>query len=328
MPASPVLDQEREGPPSFSRQVRDLDPPEGGRSRFWLWFAIFVLTCGLLAGGAYWQSRLAGHDGLFSQLKGWPAALELVRQQVAAAEQKLSALPGQFQSLSARLNGLEARLAAGLDRAQKSTRDLGVSLRNQMGSEVASARRDARDQAAALHARIGELESQRQAEAARAAQLEQEVARLNARLSGIDSGVETLRGASARESNDLREEVRRTAARVAEVANFNNRERTRFEAARGTTQEISPGFRLHITRTDPRYRRFDGWLQLVNDQGRFLWLRDQSMLQTIAFYAGENTLRHDLVITDLTSRGVVGYVIFPRKGEWQGAELSRSSHVN
>jgi len=73
-----------------------------------------------------------------------------------------------------------------------------------------------------------------------------------------------------------------------------------------------------------RYRRFHGWLQLV-DEGKILWLRDQSVLQTFAFVAGRNALRHDLVVTGLTSGGVSGYLILPPQSEPVDHQLASRS---
>jgi hypothetical protein len=75
---------------------------------------------------------------------------------------------------------------------------------------------------------------------------------------------------------------------------------------------------LHVSGVNPRYRRYHGWLQLVKD-GKILWLRDQSVLQTVAFHAGEKGLRHDLIVTGLTEGGVAGYLIFPSVGESGGS---------
>lgn len=308
MPTFQTVDHERDG-----RSLR-RDEMESERRRFPWWLAILALAAGLIGGSWYGYSRLAGHDDLLGQLKGWPDAVATVRQQVAVAEQNLQALG---QTLGERL---DRQMAAGLERVQKGTRDLGLSLRK----EIAAARKDARDatgaQERATETRFRELEIARQSEAARTAVLEQEIAQLNTRLAGVGTELDNVRGATARASEQLRQEIRSTDGRVTQVASYNNRARDRFEATRGQTQQIAPGILLHITRTDPRYRRFAGWIQLVNDDGRFLWLRDQSMLQPVAFHAGKDALRYDLLVTGLTNGGVTGYVIFPRQGELAGAE--------
>jgi predicted nucleic acid-binding Zn-ribbon protein len=279
---------------------------------------ILALAAALGAAAWYGNTRLAGHDTLLSQLKSWPEAVAAVQQRIGDAEQRLAELPVAMEAIRERMAGFDRRVAIAVERAQKSTRDLGVAVR----SEIEAARRDAQTAAAAqersVEARFREAKSERDSDLARVAQLEQELARIHARLGGVGAELDHLRGSAARDSEQLREEIGKTDRRVTEVASFNNRTRQRFDVARGKTQEIAPGILLHVTRTDPRFHRFHGWIQL--DDGKFVWLRDRSMLQSVSFYAGKDTLRHDLVVTALTSRGVTGYVILPRRGELEGRE--------
>jgi len=317
MSMSILLDreQEREAPPPHSYERRSVRP-EPPRSRTPLWIAIAALTLGLGGVGWYAKSHMSGQDGLIGELKGWPAAVAAVRQQLTSTERLLAEVPKEIDALTGRVSDLDNKLTTGLAKTQQGTRDAAVSLRK----EIASARTDARAQDQASEARIRELEAQQQAQVTRTVQLEREVANLNGKLAGMGRDLNSVSDASVRESAKLRQDIGRTSGRVEQVASFNNRARDRFEAVEGRTQEIAPGIMLNISRVDLSHRRFDGWLQLVNDSGRFLWLRDQSMLQTVAFYTGKNALRHDLVVTDLSAGGATGYLIFPRQGELQGAE--------
>lgn len=311
MPTLLDLESERNAPQRYVRRE-----PERPRSRAPLWIAVAVLGVGLGATAWYANSRLSAQDGLIGELNGWPAAVATVRHQLNAAEQRLAEVPKDLEALHGRLSGLDSKVTAGLARTQQDSRELGLSLRK----EIVSVRTDARTQVQGDAARIRELEGQQQAQVARTAELEREVARLNSQVAGLRGDLNTASSGNAREAVELRQELRQARGRVEEVASFNNRARQRFEAATGKTQEIAPGVLLHIKRVDPRYRRYEGWLQLVNDPARFVWLRDQSVLQTVAFYTGKNALRHDLVVTDLSPGGVTGYLIFPNQGELQGGQ--------
>ncbi len=302
--------------PSYPRRYRDELPPEDERrSRFWLWFSILVLAVGLAGAAGYGLDRFERQANL---LKGWGSDLSALRDRLKLAEDRLSTLPAQIASLRTDLAVLQKsfpqRLSTGLDQTRNSIRELGASLRREIRDTAADQRR-------ATDARFASLEMERQAESERARQLEQQVASLSQRLAAVSEDLNHAQTSAALEEQRLSEQIRRTDGRVTEVANYNSRPRDRFEAATGKSVEIAPGFILHITRVDPRYRRFAGWLQLVNDQGRILWLRDQSMLQTVAFYTGENALRHDLIVTGLNSGGVSGYLVYPSKGETQPAGL-------
>jgi hypothetical protein len=202
---------------------------------------------------------------------------------------------------------LEEQVAAGLKQVRNSTRDLASTLRREMQAAIGA-------QEQTVTARFSELEARRQAETARAARLEQEVAQLSQRLAAVTDDVNNVRTAGVQDSQQLREQLRATDTRVERVASFNNRPRERFEISRGRTQQIAPGIFLHINRIDSRFRRYHGWLQLTED-GKILWLRDRSVLQTVAFHAGKNTLRHDLIVTAMTQGGVAGYLILPSRGE-------------
>lgn len=319
-------EQEREvPPPAHSRRLHEPDSPEGEHSQLRLWLAICALTAGLIGGGWYGYSRLAGHDSLLRSLSGWPAELAAVRQNVDATMQRLAGLPGEIRSLGERVTSLDRKLSTDLARAQKRAREMNVGLLN----EVASARQETRAAAAAQEeafaARFRELESQRQFDAARTAQLEQQVTLLKARLA---NDLDNVRSITTQNTEQLRQELRQTDGRVTQVASFNNRARERFVAARGRTQQIAPGMLLHIARVDPLYRRFSGWIELAGE-GKFVWLRNQTALRAIPVFTHTGALQHDLVVTGLNSGGVTGYIIFPREGELRGAELaSRSGGVN
>jgi hypothetical protein len=68
---------------------------------------------------------------------------------------------------------------------------------------------------------------------------------------------------------------------------YNRRPRDRLEAGKGRSVRIGPGIMLHVSRTDPRYCRFSGWLLLSYD-GKIFWLRNHSMLTAYTF-VGERT---------------------------------------
>jgi hypothetical protein len=309
------VEDERPVPPAHHvGRVRDWDeePPEPRKWRLGFWFVMICLAGALLVAGWYLYPSLEQYR---SQLNGLPEAMSAFRTRIGETERRLGDLPAQIESLRERAadasQRLEQKLNSGLEQARKGTRDLAVSMRREMLDAIG-----AQEKTVAL--RFKELEAQRQADAVRSAQLEQQVAQLNERMATMTEEANNARTAGTRESQDLREQIRRTDGRVAQVASFNDRPRERFELSRGKTQQISPGILLHINRVNPRHRRYDGWLQLVND-GKFLWLRDQSMLQTVAFYGGEKGLRHDLIVTGITEGGVAGYLILPSVGESEGA---------
>jgi DNA-binding transcriptional MerR regulator len=267
----------------------------------------------LVAAGRYGQHRLNADSDRLDVLDQRMGKLAGIEDRVAKIEQHGTALFQEVSAFTDRLAGLDQKLSARLEQAQRTTRDLGVSLRREVRSVMSA-------QAEQNETRFAKLETSFDRETLQRTQLEREVAQLNRQLAAANDNINSLQNATTRESQQLRQEIHATDGRLTQVASFNNRPRERFEVSRGETQEIAPNILLHITRIDVRYRRFAGWVQLV-DQGRFLWLRDQGALESIGFYAGEMPLRHDLIVTGLTSSGATGYLIFPRLGESAGVEI-------
>ena len=309
-------DPEREGtvplsPRSRRRQIEEGEPPVNHRSRLPLWLAIAALAAAITGGAWYAYPRLSAYDSQLTGASGLPSAVRTVGARVGEAERRLGDLTAQIgsaQQLAASVTRrVQAQVAAGLQQARDGTRDLGIALRREMQEAIGA-------QEKTVTARFSELEARRQAETARAARLEHEVAQLSQRLAAVTDEVNNVRTAGVQDSQQLREQLRATDTRVERVASFNNRPRERFEISRGRTQQIAPGIFLHINRIDSRFRRYHGWLQLVDD-GKILWLRDRSVLQTVAFHAGKGTLRHDLIVTAMTEGGAAGYLILPSRGE-------------
>ena len=317
-------------PPPMPGSPQDFEAPVSRRGRRWLWTGLSLLALAL-AGTSWYQigilHDLQGRDSqqTHAQDAQWLKDAAGLRDRLGAAERAIisfpSALPEEFKKVRARVDVLDQKLNTGLERARKASQEMVVALRSEI-------RASSDEQKRVTEAKFQALESQRQAEAVRAAQLEKNVADLNEKLASVNSnlnlvqaGVKNTQQAAEKDSVEVRREIQRTGDRIAQMANFQNRRRERFEVVPGRTQEIAPGILLHISKIDPRFRRFHGWLQLIDD-GKILWLRDESMLQTVAFYSGKNALRHDIVVTDMSKPSVAGYLIYPSVGESAGSQIA------
>lgn len=313
--ASLNVDNEQTVPPArHPGRIRDEEPPEPRSSRFGFWFAMICLAGALVGGALYLYPRLAEYG---SQLNGLHGALAGIRERMGETERRVGELSPEIESFKANLadagRRLEQKLNSGMEQARKSTQDLAASLRREMLEAIG-----AQEKAADL--RFRDLEARQQTEAMRSARLEQQVAQLNRQLAGLTQDVDDKRNASARESEVLRNQVQQADNRLDRVSSFQDRPRERFEVSRGKSERIAPGIYLHVTRTDPRYRRYQGWLQVVND-GKIVWLRDKSVLEAVTFHAGQRNGQYDLVVTALNQGGVAGYLILPSVGE-SGAQAT------
>jgi len=100
------------------------------------------------------------------------------------------------------------------------------------------------------------------------------------------------------------------------------RDRVDFEVAKNRSSELAPGISLGVTRTDIRYRRFDGWVWLLPDR-RTVWVRDQVAQRPVVFYSKVDHRPYELVITHVTGNSVAGYLLAPSGSQSERNKLSR-----
>jgi hypothetical protein len=293
------------------------EQPGRHRSRAPMWVAIVALFAGLMGVGWYGISRLDDQQGALKAMNLWKGNLDALGDRVTEAERQLTAIPDTVADLAQRVTGFEKRLAAVHSSARKETQ-----------LAIGAVRRELREssdaQAKNLQARISELEAARQQDLTRTAELERTVGGLNRRQGVLTSDTAANREAAMAEARQIRHDLQTTDERLTQVASFNNRPRERFEVRKGADEQIGPNILLHVSKVDPRYRQFDGWIQLV-DEGKFLWLKKQDVLHSFGFYAGTRRLRHDLVVTALSPGGVAGYLILPSVGESAPMQNTASS---
>lgn len=297
----------REPPYMQPRRRSDDEPPPRKSSRALLWIAIILLAGGLAAAGWLGYARLDEHGELLNQMRAWKGSLDHIGVRVAEVETKLQKLPDDLAAVKASIAGVDDKLAATGQEARRGVQRMSVSLRREIhDANTANSRR--------LEARLQELNQARREDLARTAELERQVSRLNQQAAANAADAAALREIASHDRRQLGDQIEQTNSRVSEVASFNNRPREIFSLVRNSTRQIGPAVLLHITRADPLRRQFDGWMQLV-DEGKFLWLKNQGVLQSYGFHAGPARLRHDLIVTDLTRDSVAGYLILPSEGE-------------
>jgi hypothetical protein len=94
------------------------------------------------------------------------------------------------------------------------------------------------------------------------------------------------------------------------LADAVDRNRIDFEVSRNKTQEVAPGIFLTVRETDVERQQINGWLQISED-GRTVWLRDQSAQKVMIFATKHDERSHELVFTRVGSQGVAGYLLIP-----------------
>ena len=86
--------------------------------------------------------------------------------------------------------------------------------------------------------------------------------------------------------------------------------RVDFEVDKGRNVELAPGISLEISGTDVAYRRVSGWMWVLPDR-RTIWLRGQGAQEPVVFYSTADGKKRELVITSVTEKSAVGYLLLP-----------------
>ncbi len=299
--------------------------PASSRSRtHWGRSIAVVLLAGAVAAGYYYSRPL--QEKYKSVLVQWPGVQESV------------------SAMSARVNSLEENLRAGAG-DRKALEERLAKLESGAGQALRAARKQASDTAGAIERRLEARTNQRlHAVESRVERLdgEHEAAREqdSARLARMEQEIAALRQDSTRQIATVREERSSDQVRVDQkvaglgrqldrhqrdldsVRGESDRERVPFEVSKNHSRELVPGISLGVTRTDVRYRRFDGWVWLLPDR-RTVWVRGQGAQQPVVFYSKRDRRPYELVITSVAGKSVAGYLLAPRGAQPEGTPLSR-----
>lgn len=263
-----------------------------------LWVAVVALAVVLSGVTAYGYLTLEKYNMQLAQLPGVQGTLALAAKRLDGVEGKLLTWAADWDTLQARLTGLERRVAYNRELAR-------TEAQKQAAAAEARLRAEATEQAQATDARLTLLESGAEAERARLGQLHEEVAaaRVDAR----------------RELAGVREDLARGDQRVEELARVLDRERVDFEMDQDSTRELAGGVSLRITSTNVSHQKVKGWMWLLPDR-KTLWIRELGIQQAFVFYRRDGSGPSELVITSVGDGSVAGYLLLPRAA---AGEVSR-----
>jgi chaperonin cofactor prefoldin len=271
-----------------------------------VWMVVVALVVALGASAYYGYFSLKKHNIQISQLFGSQAALNALGQRADAAEGKLRELTGGWESLGQRvtnLEGLESKVAGNLKQTRKYAEALTQQLHQQLSAELEA-------RSSGLDARIHEVESEQMAQRSQMERVQAE----------LKQDVASVREETGRELSGVHQQGETNARDLSALSQRLDRERVDFELAKGQTQEVVPGVTLRISGTNPMYQRYRGSLWLLQDR-RTLWLRDQSVHQPVRFFHKETGEPYELVVTDVTKKFVIGYLLVPVQQEAAVAAL-------
>jgi hypothetical protein len=279
-----------------------LESHHRGQSKT-LWVLVVVLAAALGALAYYGYHMVKDQDTQITQLFGNQGTVSTLGQRVDAAETKLHDLAGDWQGVGQRVTKLEGRVAADVKQTRVYAETLTQRLHQQMIAEM-----DART--STLDARLRQVETEQTAQRAQMAQVE----------ANLKQDVSAVREENGRDLSGVRQLGETNARDLSAISQKLDRERIDFELAKGQTKELVPGISLRIRGMNPAYQRYHGALWLLQDH-RTVWLRDQSVHEPVRFFHKDGGEPYELVVTDVTKKAVVGYLLAPVKPDAAAAAL-------
>ena len=271
-----------------------LESHHRGQSKT-LWVLVAVLAAALGALAYYGYHMVKNQDTQITQLFASQGTLSTLGQRADAAESKLHDLTGDWQGMGQRVKKLEGRVAAEVKQTRMYAETLTQQLHQQMTAEM-----DART--STLDARLREVESQQADQRAQIALVE----------ANLKREISAVREENGRDLSGVRQLGETNARDLSAISQKLDRERIDFELAKGQTKELVPGISLRIRGMNPAYQRYHGALWLLQDH-RTVWLRDQSVHEPVRFFHKDGGEQYELVVTDVTKKAVVGYLLAPVK---------------
>lgn len=228
----------------------------------------------------------------------------------------------------ARPDQQNAKLASSLSSQSQVLAQI-ADLRREMRSQIEAAKKQAGRSAAELFDRVEvELSDQIDGIKAKVARLEVSRDADQVQIADLQNELSALRKEMAAETEELKNRLVKsgsgTEGKLAALEAFEQRDRQEmeslnrqlavrridFEVDKGHHYELAPGISLEISSTDVAYRRVTGWMWVLPDH-RTIWLRQQDAQQPVVFYSNQDGKKRELVITGVTHKSAVGYLLLP-----------------
>ncbi|MFQ5694379.1 MAG: hypothetical protein ACE5HB_00150 [Terriglobia bacterium] len=249
---------------------------------------------------AYGYLTLKKHDIALGELPGLAESLQLASERLDEVEQKLHTWAADWDRVEARLEEVDRKFAYNRAASRKQAREMVTQVQERLETEMG-------ERAQAVDARLSSLETGQQAQRARLDQVQEEIGGVR-RDTGGDLAA-------------LHSELARGERERGALARQHERERVDFELARNKTKELAPGVALRITGTNVGRQQIKGWMWLMPDR-KTLWVRELGLQQPLVFYHKDGGGPNELVITRVTKRGAIGYLLAPAAG---GVSISKAA---
>ncbi len=282
---------------SSSRPVH-IRRVESGTSGLWV---ALVLLIALLAGATYYGFQTLQDANIrLSAIPTMLKSLSTVDSRLSDVESQLSSWSRNWQDLTGRVNQVANNARVDYANARKHAEVLTAQLHAQVGQ----LQQQMEDRNQAVDARLGQLDSNQQTAQERIAQLQQQLAEAQQQLA-------SLRQETNGDLATLHQHMAGNDQQLGQLANEVERHRVNFELAKNQITNLSPDVTMDLTATDPKYQRFSGWVYFEPDQ-RYLWIRQQGVMQPVVFYDAQKSKQYEVVVTALRPNSAIGYLLVPQ----------------
>ncbi len=290
----------------------DIDPPSEvpayhKRRSAGLWTAIATLAVGLAAVAVYGYSVISQNHAQLAFLPGLTRSISSVRTQLNGLESRMQVWQQGQSNLAAKVQKLNAGWKTGLNDTRLYSAQLVKDAYQRQHIEL-------NQRAAMLSAQLAQMTAHQQSEQLRVAQLEKELANTRQELVSVRDSysrqLAALRGGQMANQRD-----------IASINNVLSTDQVDFEIEKNHEQELVPGVSLHLTKTDIRHQRYQGWLWLAANR-RTIWVRGQGIQRPVVFYPTPGGEAYELVITRVNQKDATGYLLIPGGSATQQAALA------
>lgn len=285
--------------PTLGSAPRREEPYSDKRTPPGVLATLVILGVALAALAWYDYSVFQKHKIQLAELPGVSSSLTGMGKRMDGVESRLRAWAIDQDALVERVGKLDSKFTANLRLARKQTQELIAQVQTNMQQEL-----NKRTQI--IEARLSRFESDQQAERARLAQLQNDVA-------NVRQEVAAVRGDTGRQLASLGQQQTQSQGKLEAIATQLERQRVDFELAKNETRELVPGISLHISHADASYQRFEGWLWFLPDR-RTLWIVNQGAQEPVVFRSKQGGEPYELIVTGVNKRGVAGYLLVPVAG--------------
>ena len=247
---------------------------------------------------------------------GWSAKPPVPRSK--AVELALASQQKDPWDLRDQITKMGERIEARMDGARKQAQESSAQMLRRLHAEMQ-----------AVRSRLGHLESSREGDQARVAELQRELVQMRTEMAKQADELSAVRRQSWAlfqtsvtmvEESGIANERRLASLKESEERNrrdmegMQNRlavERIDFEVVKNHSRELDSGISFGVTGTDVRHRRVNGWMWVMPDRNT-IWLRDQAEQQPVVFYDSKDGRKRELVITNVMKNSVTGYLLVPK----------------